>query len=137
MTQLPISLRVQGVTFATPDPEKLAGFYQRAFNLPAAIWHGGEKKHLILKLDNMYLGFDKVKEKAKKKSDDAVGPVVWFYVDDVDAAFIALTAAGARVYSGVNREERPGEALAVLYDPEDNMVGIIGSGVPPERRIHK
>ncbi len=119
------NLRVQAVTFASKDPERLAGFYQQAFNIPAAKWIG--KDHLGIQLENLYLGFDRIKKEADPGPG---GAVVWFYVDDVEETFHSLVAQGARIRSEVTRDERPGQALAVLFDPDGNMVGLMGPSVP-------
>jgi len=121
----PISDKIMAVTIATNDPEFLSGFYQQAFNLPAMKWEG--KDHVGVQLNNLYLGFDRVKEKVK---DTAGGPVIWFYVENVEETFLHFVEAGARVRTNVNRDYRPGLAIAVFYDPDGNMFGIMGPSVP-------
>lgn len=119
------NVRIAAVTFATNDPEALAGFYQRAFNLPAV--KKEDKDHWGVSLGGFYLGFDRIKEKAKETPS---GAVIWFLVDDVEAAFTHLISIGARVRSNVTKDKRPGEALAVLFDPDGNMIGLMGPSVP-------
>jgi predicted enzyme related to lactoylglutathione lyase len=118
-------LRVQALTYATRDPEALSGFYQQALNIPVAKKRGPD--HLGIQLENLYLGFDRIKQ---KPSPDASGPVIWFWVDNVEEAFMHIVALGAQVRSEVNREQNPGFAQAVLFDPDGNMLGLIGPSVP-------
>lgn len=119
------NLRVQAVTFATNRPEELAGFYQQALNIPVA--KQLDKDHLGVQLENMYLGFDRIKEGPKAS---AGGAVVWFWVDDVEEAYMRLIRMGAQVRTEVNRDERPGLALAVFFDPDGNLFGLMGPSVP-------
>ncbi len=127
MKEINQDLHVQAVTFATHHPEDLAGFYQQALNIPVAKGLGGSKDHLAIELDTMYLGFDRIKEEAKPGKG---GMVVWFYVENVVEVFQNFIDHGAKVRSNVNTEDRPGHALAVLYDPDGNMVGLIGPSMP-------
>ena len=120
-------LRVQAVTFATKNPEELAAFYQQAFNIPVA--KKVDKDHLGIQLEDFYLSFDRIKEEAKPGPG---GIVVWFYVNNVEEQFTHMVGMGARVRTNVNRDERPGQALAVLYDPDGNMIGLMGPSVPHE-----
>jgi predicted enzyme related to lactoylglutathione lyase len=47
----------------------------------------------------------------------------WVYVDDVDAAFASLTAAGAAVVA--DPSDRPwGERVASVRDPDGNVVHL-------------
>lgn len=117
-------LHVQAVTFATKDPVALAGFYQQALNIPVA--KQVDKDHVGVQLENLYLGFDKARGKVKP---GAGGAIVWFFMENVDEAFERIVGMGAQVYSEVNKEERPGVALAVLYDPDGNLFGIVGPSV--------
>ena len=119
------SLRVQAVTYATKRPEELAGFYQQALNIPVA--KEIDKDHLGVQLDNLYLGFDRIKEDVKPS---AGGAVVWFWVEDVEETFMRMVGMGAQVRSEITRDERPGYALAVFFDPDGNLVGLMGPSVP-------
>ena len=121
----PISFQIQAITFATDNPEHLSSFYQEAFNLPAMKWEG--KDHVGVQVGNMYLGFDRIKEKIKENPG---GPVVWFYVENVEDTFLHFVEKGARVRSNVNREYRKGLAIAVFFDPDGNLFGIMGPSVP-------
>ena len=118
-------LRVQAVTYATKRPEELAGFYQQALNIPVA--KQIDKDHYGVQLDNLYLGFDRIKEDAKPSPG---GAVVWFWVDDVEATYMRMVGMGAQVRTEVNRDERPGLALAVFFDPDGNLLGLMGPSVP-------
>jgi predicted enzyme related to lactoylglutathione lyase len=118
-------LRVHAVTFVTKEPEELAAFYQQAFNIPVA--EKVDKDHLGVQLKNLYLAFDRSKEAGKPNE---AGPVVWFYVENVEETFTHLVSMGARVRTNVSKDERPGQALAVFYDPDGNLFGLIGPSVP-------
>lgn len=121
------NVRVQAVTFATHDPEKLAAFYQQAFNISVA--KKIDKDSLGIQLENLYLGFDKIKKDVKPGNG---GAVIWFYVNNVEETFQRLVGLGAKVRSNVTRDERPAQALAVLFDPDGNMIGLMGPSVPLE-----
>ena len=116
--------QVQAVTYVTKDPAALAGFYQQALNIPVA--KQLDKDHVGVQLENLYLGFDKARGKVKPGTG---GAIVWFLEEDVEEAYRRIVALGAEVYSEVNKEERPGVALAVFYDPDGNLFGIIGPSV--------
>lgn len=118
-------LRVQAVTYATNRPEELAAFYQQALNIPVA--KKVDKDHLGVQLENLYLGFDRIKEDVKATPG---GAVVWYWVDDVEAAYMRMVEMGAQVRSEVTRDERPGFALAVFFDPDGNLLGLMGPSVP-------
>ena len=114
--------RLDAVLFASPNPEALAEFYQRGFELDPPKWHGED--HLGLNLSNTYLGFDRIKEPAPTSS----GVVsIWFKVQDVEATFARLVRLGAKVKYAPTKEESPGEILAMVYDPDGNSVGLIST----------
>ena len=125
MTMINQHLRVQSVTFASKNPEELAGFYQQAFNIPVA--KKLDKDHLGIQLENLYLGFDRIKQDAKPGPG---GAVIWFWVDDVEETFTRIVGLGAKIRTEVTRDERPGLSLAVLFDPDGNMIGLMGPSVP-------
>ncbi len=115
------NLHVQGITFATDDPKQLAAFYQQAFNIPVA--EQVDKDHLVISLDNLYLSFDKADGKVKPGQG---GAVIWFLVPNVEEAFTRLVALGAKVRSNVTHKPSNAQMEAVLYDPDGNMLGLIG-----------
>jgi catechol 2,3-dioxygenase-like lactoylglutathione lyase family enzyme len=47
------------------------------------------------------------------------------YVDDLDEAFAAVIAAGAREVSGPAGAARPGVRFAYVHDPEGNLLELI------------
>lgn len=112
--------RLDAVLFASPNPEALAEFYQRGFELEPPKWHGED--HLGLNLSNTYLGFDRTNETAPSSSGSVS---VWFRVSDIEATFARLVRLGATVKYAPTTEESPGEILAMLYDPDGNSVGLI------------
>jgi predicted enzyme related to lactoylglutathione lyase len=124
MIHEPLTMRAESVTIATKDPEKLSEFYRNAFHFPEGKWQN--KDHIGFQLENIYLGFDRTKEKIQNGEG---GLILWFTVRDVEHAFQQLISAGAEVRTNVTREERPGKALAVLIDPDGNKIGLIGPSV--------
>jgi predicted enzyme related to lactoylglutathione lyase len=104
MIHEPLTMRAESVTIATKDPEKLSEFYRNAFHFPEGNWR--TKDHVGFQLENIYLGFDRTKEKVHS---EAGGLILWFTVRDVEHAFQQLISAGAQVRTDVTREELPGK----------------------------
>jgi predicted enzyme related to lactoylglutathione lyase len=50
---------------------------------------------------------------------------IWFRVADIQATFERLVHLGATVKYAPTEEESPGEILAMVYDPESNLIGLI------------
>jgi predicted enzyme related to lactoylglutathione lyase len=119
-----LAMLAESVTIATKDPEKLSDFYRNAFHFPEGKWRN--KDHIGFQLENIYLGFDRSKEKSEQGTG---GFVLWFTVRDVEHAFQHLIASGASVRTNITRDELPGKALAVLLDPDGNMIGLVGPSV--------
>lgn len=120
MDQLSSTVRLDAVLIACSNPEALAEFYQRGFELDPP--RRNSEDHLGLNLSNTYLGFDRVTE----ASTDTSGPVsIWFKVADIDLTFERLVRLGATVKYAPTKEESPGEILAMLYDPDGNSIGLI------------
>jgi predicted enzyme related to lactoylglutathione lyase len=113
---------LEAVLFTSSDPETLAAFYEKGFELAAPKWHGPD--HLGLNLPNTYLGFDRVQEGAPATNSRVS---IWFRVADIEATFERLVRLGAKVKYAPTSEESPGEILAMLYDPDDNCLGLISS----------
>jgi len=110
-------MRIGAVVLASPDPERLAGFYRKGLDLPEPKPHGPD--HLGMKLANTYLGFERAA---------VAGPstaTVWFEVDDCRAARERLLALGARAVTEPARDARLGELLATVLDPEGNPIGLV------------
>ena len=114
--------RLEAVLIASSDPESLAAFYEKGFELAPPKWNAGD--HLGFNLSNTYLGFDRVQESAQT-SNGSVS--IWFRVPDIEATFARLVYLGAKVKYAPTSEESPGETLAMLYDPDGNNLGLISS----------
>ena len=52
------------------------------------------------------------------------GPVCYWHVDDIEAAFKALVAAGAKEQQSV-QEVGAGRRVATVTDPDGNAVGLL------------
>ena len=113
---------LEAVLIASSDPESLAAFYEKGFELAPPKWNGDD--HLGFNLSNTYLGFDRVQESVST-SNNSVS--IWFRVSDIEATFARLVHLGAKVKYAPTSEESPGEILAMLYDPDGNSVGLISS----------
>lgn len=116
------SCSLDAVLIASPRPEALAEFYERGFGLAPPKWKGTD--HLGLNLPNTYLGFDRGEEGSTAAS---AAVSVWFRVPDVEETFARLVELDARVKYAPTAEESPGEIPAMLYDPDGNIIGLIGS----------
>lgn len=114
--------KLEAVLIASSDPESLAAFYEKGFELSPPKWNGDD--HLGFNLSNTYLGFDRVQESAQT-SNGAVS--IWFRVSNIEATFAHLVHLGAKVKYAPTSEESPGEILAMLYDPDGNSLGLISS----------
>lgn len=113
-------VRVDAILYKSPDPLTLCRFYQSAFDLSEPKWFGTE--HVGVNAENIYLGFDKAPELVQTEPR----VTVWFKVADVDAYFKKLLELGAKKKKSPDKECSPGETLAELFDPEGNVVGLIG-----------
>src|SRR5262245_55062643 len=98
----------------TTDPTALAGFYSGALGGEATYSFGED--FLSLDIGGAHLGIGREPEPARGQQ-----VALWFYVDDVDAAFAAVLAAGAE---GVEPPaDMPwGERVAQFRDPDGNSV---------------
>lgn len=112
---------IQAISIATNRLEDLLEFYQMGFDLGKPNWKG--KDHAGFMLNNIYFGFDRIKEKVKPGPG---GPVIWFRVPNVEAAFTRLISLGAHARTVPEDSREVGETIAVVYDPDGNMVGLIG-----------
>ena len=88
-TELTRGTALETVIIFTTQMEKMAHFYQEAFDL-------GEfnlsPAHMGLQVGQVYLGFDQVEEQ-----ETGGGVTIWFTVDDIEASFNRLVAMGAEV----------------------------------------
>lgn len=100
----------------TTRMDALAAFYRMGLELGDPNLSPG---HMGFQIGELYLGFDQVDE--AWSSPGAV--TLWFRVDDVQATFDRLVAAGAGVRYGPL--EKPwGDVLAAVYDPDGNLIGL-------------
>lgn len=114
-----VGINLEAVLIESSRPESLADFYRQAFNLQQPKFDGED--HLGMDLGNIYLGFDRVSPQEQRAS----GPVqLWFRVKDVQQMYIRLLALGATVHYEPTSRKRSGEILAMLYDPDGNMIGL-------------
>jgi len=111
-------MQIGAVVLASPDPERLAGFYRKGLDLPEPKPHGPD--HFGMKLANTYLGFERATARATPSK-----ATVWFEVDDCRAACERLLAVGARAVTEPARDARLGELLATVLDPEGNPIGLV------------
>lgn len=119
MNELPKVL-LEAVLIESTDPEKLASFYQKGFELEPPKYSGPD--HLGVNLANTYLGFERLKRPVQSSS----GLVsIWFKVIDIVGTYERLIRLGATVKYAPTKEESPGEILAMVYDPDGNSVGLI------------
>ncbi|HYI50671.1 MAG TPA: VOC family protein [Microbacterium sp.] len=107
----------------TRDLPRLCGFYERALGgaVDYRFTDGGEDAYVSLTIGAASLGVGKDPDAPAAAAGDRVA--LWFYVDDVNAAFTAFVAAGGSV-------ERPpadmpwGERVAQVRDPDGNLVNL-------------
>lgn len=114
------TVSIDAILYRSARPLELATFYQHAFGFEAPKWVGAD--HVGVAAANCYLGFDLVDE----AGPPATRVSVWFRVDDAPAAYIRLLELGATDKSPPDSECSPGETLAEVFDPEGNVVGLIG-----------
>lgn len=117
---MPAEIRIDAILIESNRPEELADFYARAFDLGEPRWHGPD--HLGFALANTYLGIDRV---ASPRSGESSPATVWFGVESVEASYCRLLEIGASSVHPPDREESPGEIIAIVRDPEGNRVGLI------------
>lgn len=120
MDKMTPTCSLDAVLFASPNPEALAEFYQQGFELGPPKWHSED--HLGFNLSNIYLGFDRANENTAAPNGSVS---IWFKVSVIQATFDQLVHLGATVKYAPTEEESPGEILAMVYDPEGNLIGLI------------
>lgn len=121
------SVHINAILIDTPSPESLAEFYRAGFDLETPKSYGPD--HLGLTLPGGgYLGFNRV---AAPEGAPPGRVQIWFHTPYLEITFGRLVRLGAAVKMAPTTEESPGEMLALLTDPEGNVIGLIApvSGV--------
>lgn len=114
----------------TRDLPRLVGFYETALDATVVyrFASGDEDDYVALELGPASLGIGRVPDAATVGDRVAL----WFYVDDVDAAYAAFIAAGGMA------EQEPadmpwGERVAQARDCDGNLVNLgTAASAPPE-----
>jgi predicted enzyme related to lactoylglutathione lyase len=112
---------IDAILIESTQPEELAEFYRQGFRLGEP--HSSGEDHLGFQLDNIYLGFNRVKASAGPSRRVSL----WFHVEDITSIFARLVKLGATVEYVPTTEKSPGEILAKLFDPEGKSIGLITS----------
>ncbi|TFH10514.1 MAG: hypothetical protein E4H08_03440 [Candidatus Atribacteria bacterium] len=107
------------VIIFTSRMEALSTFYQRGLNIGP---YHESPKHVGCHVGAVYLGFDQVDD-ASVAAAKAIGPTLWFTVDDIHATFDRLISLGATVRYPPMEKPHAG-FLASLLDPDGNIFGI-------------
>jgi uncharacterized glyoxalase superfamily protein PhnB len=104
------------------DLDAVRRFYEAlGFVQTYAFGEGADAQFVTVERDGDTIGISRRADGA----DDRFA--TWVYVDDVDATFAALTAAGASEVAAPS--DRPwGERVATVRDPDGNLVHL---GSPP------
>jgi predicted enzyme related to lactoylglutathione lyase len=115
------SVCINAVLIESPNPEALAEFYRAGLELDAPEPHGDA--HLGLSLPGGgYLGFDRV---AAPKGAPPGRVQVWFRAPEIEITFERLMRLGGSAVLAPSTNESPGEILAMLADPEGNIIGLV------------
>jgi len=108
---------------ATRDLPRLRDFYGRAFGgvVSYEFTDDGRAVYVSLTLGSASLGIGSDLDMPERAAGDRVA--LWFYVDDVDAAFAEFLASGG------TQERAPsdmpwGERVAQGRDPDGNLVNL-------------
>ncbi|MHC4223340.1 MAG: VOC family protein [Planctomycetota bacterium] len=109
--------RIEAVLLASPDPVRLAEYYQAAFGLDPPKAYGPD--HLGFKLENVYLGIERTDEPSPGTNS------IWFQCGDIEAAVRRLVDLGGALESAPAWHETAKEYLAVVRDPDGNRMGLI------------
>jgi predicted enzyme related to lactoylglutathione lyase len=110
---------IAAILIETERPEALANFYRKGLSLPASQQTG--ENHIGFDIDRVYLGFERVKGGIAKPSETIS---IWFYVEDIKAAFDRFVEIGALAIEKPALQEN-GEFLARLQDLDGNLMGLI------------
>ena len=113
---------------STRDIGALTSFYERALGAEVVYRFPGEAGDayvsLALGTESLGIGHDPDVVDAVDAGDRVA---LWFYVDDVDAAFAAAISAGA-AETRAPTDMPWGERVAQVRDPDGNLVNL---AVPP------
>jgi predicted enzyme related to lactoylglutathione lyase len=110
---------IAAILIETARPEILANFYRKGLGLPAPQQTGDH--HIGFDIDRVYLGFERIKGGVAKPSGTIS---IWFYVEDIKAAFNRFVETGALVIENSTLQDN-GEILAKLQDLDGNLMGLI------------
>lgn len=113
---------IDTVVIFTSRMEELAAFYCQGLGLSDAQPTGVD--HVGLRVGEVYLGFDRVKEAGERGTEGpARGVSLWFRVENLEACVKRFVELGARVR--YEKKEMPwGDVLASLYDLDGNIFGL-------------
>lgn len=118
MTQPP---RIASVLIPTPEPEAALAWYEQAFAGSQRVTFD-EFSFTALRIGDVHLECVLADQKVQA---DAAGTVVYWAVDDLDAALHGLQALGGVLYRGP-RPIEDGLAMCQVRDPWDNCIGLRG-----------
>ena len=111
------------VIFQTSQMEEMAAFYGEGLEFGEPTPTGCD--HLGFPMDNVYLGFDLVKEAPKPTGVISL----WFEVEDLEGTFERFTKMGAEVKYPPSPKPW-GAILAALHDPDGNLFGLTQRSEP-------
>ena len=108
---------------STRDLPRLVRFYEQALggHVGYRFASGDEDDYVSLTLGEASLGIGRDPKAPDVESGDHIA--LWFYVDDVDAAFDRWTQAGGGIV--LAPDDMPwGECVAQVRDPDGNLVNL-------------
>lgn len=112
--------QIEAIFLMSTDPEGLAHFYSKAFELGHPVDQG--EGQWGVSIGDVYFGFEQFEGSPRS------GPgrtTVWLRVEDVFGVFHRLVSLGATaVMSPI--ESDPDEVIATVLDPDGNLLGVIG-----------
>jgi predicted enzyme related to lactoylglutathione lyase len=113
----PVHAVLDTVIIVTTRMEELVEFYRNGLDLGQPQQYGDD--HTGFQLSTVYIGFDQVEHSVSP------GPVsLWFAVDDLEAVFEQFVKNGAKVkFPPVKKPW--GDILAAVFDPDQNVVGLV------------
>ncbi len=107
---------LQTIIIPVSDLERAKAHYTALLGAPPA---QDESYYVGYTIGDQHLGLD-----PNGAAQGHTGPVGYWHVDDIDEMVEKLLAQGATVKSGV-REVGPGRRVAVLTDPDGNLLGLL------------
>jgi catechol 2,3-dioxygenase-like lactoylglutathione lyase family enzyme len=120
-------------TLIVPDPARSAAFYRRALGWPEAPPSNRPDTFRRLELDGAGVAFSAPSIRELFEVPDAVSGFLTFDPGSAEAVASyaeALVVEGARVIQPAH-ETRYGSMRAILIDPDDNIVRLEHSLLPP------